>query len=1079
MAKKKRTGIWISSIVEKFLEGYASWMLLFFAIFAGFMAIFLTPREEDPQIVVPLADVYVYYPGGSAKEVEYLVTNPLEKLLWQIDGVEYVYSTSRRDMSIVTVRFYVGEDREDSLLKIYNKLYSHLDQVTPGIQGWVVKPVEIDDVPIVNLTLYSKKYGPYELRRMGEEVLKKLESLPNISRTRIVGGLKREIRLEMIPEKLAGMGLSPLEVFQVLKAQNASLTAGEYKRNNKRISVFSGPFLSSLEEVQNLVVGNYHGKPVYLKEVARILDGPEEPKNYTRIGFGPASSKEKEYPFPVSAVTLAIAKKKGTNAVWVAQNVLREMKTIQKNYLPKEVEYAVTRNYGKTADDKVNELIEGLLLAILTVVVLLALTMGWKEGLIVSTAVPVSFALALLCNYLAGYTINRVTLFALILSLGMVVDDPITNVDNIQRHILTGKPHKNPFIAALAGVSEVLPPVIMATLAIIISFLPMFFITGMMGPYMQPMAINVPLAMFFSLVSSLTIVPWMAYHLLKRRFGEGFVSEEEEAKGGWVMRFYRRIMEPFLDSRGLSIFFLGIIGLLLLVSAYLALSGNVPLKMLPFDNKDEFQITVHMPEGTTLEETNRVVEAFEQYLKTIPEVTNYVSYVGDPSPMDFNGMVRHYYLRKGPHFADIRINLVHKDKRKQQSHGLTLRVRKDLEGIARKYGARIQIVETPPGPPVLSTIVAEVYGTPDKSYEELIAGAKIVLNQFQKEANMADIDWSVENTYEKYRFQVDKVKASLHGISAETVVQTLRMALAGASPGKLHLLYERNPLNINLILPRKLRSSLKDLIHIPVKGRTGNLVMLGEIGKFLPTQTDQPIYHKNLRPLVYVAAEVVGRPPAEKIFSLQNHFSKNPLPKGLTINWRGEGEWKITVDVFRDLGIAFGVALIGIYFLLVFETSSLFMPLIIMLSIPLTAIGIMPGFYLLNLLVGDTVGGYWNPVFFTATAMIGMIALGGIVIRNALVLIDFIHTRLDMGMELREAILESGGVRFRPIVLTAATTALGAWPITLDPIFSGLAWSLIFGITASTIFTLVVVPVVYWMIYGRKQNLEKKENLES
>ena len=1069
MARKKEKGAWIAGIVEKFLEGYASWMLIFVAVFAGFMAIWLTPREEDPQIVVPLADVFVYSPGRSAQEIEYLVASPLEKLLWQIDGVEYVYSTSMRDMAIVTVRFYVGEDREDSILKIYSKLYSHIDQVTPGIQSWVVKPIEIDDVPIVNLTLYSKKYDSFALRRMAEEVMKKLEALPNISRSYIVGGLKREIRIELNPEKLAGKNLTPLEIFQVLQLQNASLTAGEFERKNKKIAVYSGPFLQSVEEVKNLIVGNYDGKPVYLKDVAEVIDGPEERKSYVWIGFGQASKEKEEFPAPVPAVTLAIAKKKGTNAVWVAQSVIDKMKEIQENYLPKEVKVAITRNYGKTANRKVNELIKGLLEAIITVVFLLTIAMGWKEGLIVSTAVPVSFALALLCNFLTGYTINRVTLFALILSLGMVVDDPITNVDNIQRHILTGKPHRNAFEAALVGVKEVLPPVIMATLAIIVSFLPMFFITGMMGPYMRPMAINVPLAMFFSLVSSLTIVPWMSYHLLKHRFGEGFVSEEEKAKGSFAMRLYRKILLPFLESRSLAYGFLFFVFLLFLLSISLAAFGLVPLKMLPFDNKDEFQITIHMPEGTPLEKTNEVVKAYEEYLKTVPEVVNFVSYVGEPSPMDFNGMVRHYYLRRGSHFADIRVNLIEKDKRAQQSHGILLRLRNDLEAIAKKYGAKIQLVEVPPGPPVLSTIVAEVYGTPDKTYEDLIEAAKIVMERMKKEPNLKDIDWSVEQPYEKYEFQVDRIKASLHLIDTQTVVRTLHLALKGMSPGTLHLAYERNPLTIQLILPKELRSSLEDLLAIPVKGRGGDIVPLREIGRFVPKKTDQPRYHKNLRPLVYVVGEVVGRPPVEAILSLQSHFKKHPIP-GIQVEWAGEGGWKITVDVFRDLGIAFGVALIAIYFLLIFETNSLLIPILIMLAIPLTAIGIMPGFYLLNLLVGQTVGGYWDPVFFTATAMIGMIALGGIVIRNALVLIDFVHDRVAKGMPLKEAILESGGVRFRPIVLTATTTALGAWPITLDPIFSGLAWALIFGLTASTIFTLVVVPVVYWLIYGEKEN---------
>lgn len=1076
--KLKPKGL-ISSVVEKFLTGYASWILILVAIVAGLSAVWVTPREEEPQIVVPLADVHVYYPGASAKEVEYLVANPLEKLLWQIDGVEYVYSMSRRDRAIVTVRFYVGEDRERSLIKLYNKLQSNIDQVSPGIQGWVVKPIEIDDVPIVNMTLYSKKYDSYALRRMGEDVLGRLEAIPDISRTQIIGGLSRQVRIELNMEKMAGMGLSPLEIYQILARQNSSMSAGQFAQNNKRITVYSGPFLTDLNELRRLVVGLHQGKPVYLEEVARVIDGPEEEKNYVRIGFGSASDV-KDHPESLPAVTLALSKKKGTNAVAVANQIIQKMKEIQSQYLPGEVEVAVTRNYGETANHKVNELISGLFFAIVTVVLLLILTMGWREAIIVSTAVPISFGLALLVNYLFGYTINRVTLFALILSLGLVVDDPITNMDNIQRHIFR-KDGRNAFLSTLFGVQEVLPPVMMATLAIIVSFLPLFFISGMMGPYMGPMAINVPLAMIFSLLCSLTIVPWMAYNLLKNRKEaiEAMIApaegEKEDSKSPSketrVMKIYRTLISPFLNSRPLSYLFLLGIVFLLFLSAFLALTGRVPLKMLPFDNKNEFQIVVDMPEGTTLEQTDGALRAYEKYLKTLPEMTNYVSYVGLSSPIDFNGMVRHYYLRQGTHIADIRVNLAYKENRSQQSHAILLRIRKDLEAIAQEYQADIKLVEVPPGPPVISTLVAEVTGTPDKNYDELIEGARLVKERMKKEYRVVDVDWMAEDTIDRYQFHLDKVKASLNGIDSALVVQSLKLALSGLSPGTVHLLQERHPLNIQLILPRKDRSSLEGLSALQVKGKTGYLVSLGEIGKFVRQKTDQPIYHKNLIPVVYVIGEMAGRAPAEAVLNLQSHFSKNPLPQGLTINWAGEGEWKITLDVFRDLGIAFGVAMIGIYLLLVMETTSLFMPLLIMMAIPLTAIGIMPGFYLLNLVSNVPVGGFDNPVFFTATGMIGMIALGGIVVRNAIVLIEFIQNGIKEGLPLKEALLESGGVRFRPIVLTAGTTALGAWPITLDPVFSGLAWSLIFGIVASTIFTLFVVPLVFWMIYGRKEAL--------
>ncbi|RME04879.1 MAG: efflux RND transporter permease subunit, partial [Planctomycetota bacterium] len=1065
---------WITAIVEKFLTGYASMILVLFAVVVGVGAILLTPREEEPQIVVPLADVYVYYPGASAQEVEYLVASPLEKLLWQIDGVEYVYSVSKRDMAIVTVRFYVGEDRERSLIKLYNKIYSHIDRTTPGVTQWVIKPVEIDDVPIVNLTLFSRKYDDYALRRIGEEVLNRLESIENLSRTQIVGGLPRQVRIELDSEKLAGSHLTPLEVYQVLQRENISLTAGSFNRDNRSVPVFSGPFLENIDHIRNLVVGSYQGKPVYLNQVAKILDGPAEQTTYTRIAFGPASERYSGYPTS-SAVTLALSKKKGTNAVRVAEEILEKMEEIRRKYLPQEVEVVVTRNYGETADEKVNELLSSLLFAILTVVVLLAFTLGWREALIVSAAVPISFALALFVNYLSGYTINRVTLFALILSLGLVVDDPITNVDNIQRHILSGR-HRSPILATLFGVAEVIPPVIMSTLAIIVSFLPMFFITGMMGPYMGPMAINVPLTVTFSTVCALTIVPWAAFHLLKRfhRYGDGvgeLVSSSEKGarvEESWVMGFYRRLVKPFLDSRRNAYFLLVGMVLLLGLAGFLALSGLVPLKMLPFDNKNEFQIVVDMPEGATLEQTDAVVRAYEEYLRGVAEVRDITSYVGTSSPMDFNGMVRHYYLRRGPNVADLRVNLAHKRYRSQQSHTIVLRLRRDLEAISDRFGAKIKIVEVPPGPPVISTLVAEVTGSPNKSYGELIAAARVVKERMEREDKVVDVDWTVEARYLRLRYRLDKVKAAVHGIGTTQVVRTLRLALSGMSPGTVHLARERNPLQIYVILPRKERSSREKLASLRVKGRLGNLVSLGEIGEFVELESEQPIYHKNLTPIVYIFGEMAGRPPAEAVLSLQSYFSRRPLEEGFSINWAGEGEWRITLRVFRDLGIAFGVALVGIYLLLVLETNSLLMPLIIMLAIPLTAIGIMPGFYLLNLISNRPVGGFEDPVFFTATGMIGMIALGGIVVRNSIVLIEFIQNARGDGVELKEAILQSGGVRFRPIMLTAMTTGLGAWPITLDPIFSGLAWSLIFGLVASTLFTLLVVPVVFWLVYGPK-----------
>lgn len=1061
----------IPGVVRQFLISKLPILMILISLSMGAAALLLTPREEEPQIVVPLADIYVQAPGASAEEVEKLVATPLERLLWQVDGVEYVYSISRRDMAVVTVRFFVGEDRERSLIKLHNKITMNRDKVPPLVRGWVVKPVEIDDVPIVNLTLYSEKYGDHELRRIGEEVLSRLAEVQDISRTAIVGGRKREVRLELVPERMAGFGVSRLDVHQALQGTDASVTAGSFSRMNQEVLVTSDSFVKSAEEVRDLVVGLHEGRPVYLRDIAAVLDGPEEPTSYSRLGFSYLERKKRgleREPLTYPAVTLALAKKKGTNAVVVAKNILHRLEQLKREVIPAGVHVEVTRNYGRTAQQKVSDLITSLVFAVLTVVALLALTMGWREALVVAVAVPISFSLALFVNYLFGYTINRVTLFALILSLGLVVDDPITNVDNIQRHILMGK--RRPLQATLFAVNEVLPPVIMSTLAIIVSFAPMFFITGMMGPYMAPMAANVPLTVTFSTLSALTVVPWLSHRLLRHlAAGETVTVEnaERDVTSRWVRRGYGAVVAPFLRSRARRLLLLVVVLCLLGASAALALFRQVPLKMLPFDNKNEFQIVVDMPEGTPLEATDRVIRVFEDYLRGVPEVTGFVSYTGTASPMDFNGMVRHYYLREAGNLADIRINLANKTVREYQSHEILLRLRKDLERIGENHGARIKMVEVPPGPPVFSTLVAEVYGTPDKSYPELIQGAAHVRNIMGAEPFVVDIDDTTESRRSRVDFVLDKEKAALHGVSTNMVTQTLKMELR-CNHATVHAPGERQCLPLTLAFPREKRTGVTALSQIPVKTRAGDMIPLGEIGRFVSLPEDQPVYHKNLERVVYVFGDTAGRAPGEAILDMQKRLSQDPPPEGIRVDWAGEGEWKITLKVFRDLGIANLAALMGIYILLVLQMNSFSMPLLIMVAVPMTLIGIMPGFWLLNLLFTRSIGGFENPVFFTATSMIGMIALGGIVIRNSLVLIEFIEDALRKGVPLKEAILQSGAVRLRPIVLTAMTTALGAWPITLDPVFSGLAWALIFGLLASTLFTLIIVPVTYYALNRKK-----------
>jgi len=1078
-------------IVSVFLRGNLSILLIILSLAVGVIALLVTPREEEPQIVVPVADVIVQAPGASAEEVEKQVATRLEKLLYQVDGVEYVYSVSKPGMAVVTARFYVGEDRERSLIKLYNKIYSNQDLVPPIVAGWVVKPVEIDDVPIINLTFASCQLDEYALRRIAEEAESRVQAVPNTGRTYIVGGQPRTALVQLDPGKMAAHGVAVSDVQRALKAMNVSMQAGAFAQNNQQYLVTAGEFLRDIQELRKLVVGVVDNRPVYLSDVANVTDGPDEPRSYVRLRFGPAAhfsriigERRAIFDAPTSqsvvcagdfpAVTLAVAKKKGTNAVWVARAVERAVEEMKGTVIPQNVNVVITRDYGETANDKVNELVDGLVLAIVTVVALLALTLGWREAFIVAVAIPIVYSLTLLVNYLFGYTINRVTLFALILALGLLVDDPIVDVENIYRHLKMRL--KPPLDAVLEAVNEVRPPVILATFAVIVSFLPMFFITGMMGPYMRPMAVNVPLAMLISLVVALTVTPWMSYHILKGHVESGHGTHHDGApqspeQADPLIALMRKLslatLVPFLRRSSLRWALLAIIFVLLGFCGFLVLTRRVPLKMLPFDNKNEFQVVVDMPEGTPLERTAVVADAIARYLSTVPEVVNVTTYVGEPSPVDFNGLIRQYYFRRAPHYADIRVNLAPKKKREMQSHAILLRLRKQIEQIAAANGALAKLVEVPPGPPVVATITAEVYGEPNLTYAQIQEAAEDVRKRLAQKEAVVETDTTREANQPKYVFEVDREKAALTGVSVAEIASTLVTFLDGTRPDVLHSPYEVNPHYVTLRLPRADRSSIDRLAAVYVRGMSGNLVQLGEIGKFKLVTEDQTIYHKNLERVVYVFAETAGRAPAEVILETQAELKRSPTRPGTRVVWTGEGEWKITVDVFRDLGLAFAAALFGIYILLVYDTGSYLLPVIIMLSIPFTIIGIMPGFWLLNLVSSRPVGGFENPVFFTATAMIGMIALSGIVVRNSIILIDFIHLRTREGEPLWRAIVDSVAVRIRPIFLTAATAMLGAWPITLDPIFSGLAWALIFGLFVSTMFTLLVVPVVYWVIYAR------------
>ena len=974
--------------------------------------------------------------------------------------------------AIVTVRYYVGENLENSLIKTRDKLLANQDIIPPGVSNWLVKPVEIDDVPIVLLSLSSANpdHDALQLRRIADELLARLRSIDNVGKSWVVGATPRQISVYPDPAKLKASQLSIVELQQALASSNVNLPIGKLTRDNQELTLEAGPYFQSAADVAATVIKNHNGRLLRLGEVAQIIDGAADTDFYTHIGFGPAVAdmhQVGESALPSSGeqrsmATLAIAKRRGSNAVGVAEQVLQMTESLQGTLIPADVLVTVTRNYGETADHKVNELVMHLSIAILTIIVLLALTLGFKESLIVSLAVPMTFAITLLCDLIFGYTINRVTLFALILSLGLLVDDPIVDVENIHRHYQMRK--QPPLQALLTAVDEIRPPTILATFAVIMSFIPMFFITGMMGPYMGPMAFNVPIAMLLSLLIAFTVTPWASYRLLKGEYGKhhGPAFDIHDSRG---FKIYHNIMQPLLNNKRKAQLFLLAVAVAFVASAMMAVTRVVPLKLLPFDNKNELQLVIDMPRGSSLENTQQVADALGDYLATVNEVSSFQSYVGTASPMDFNGMVRHYYLRQGAHLGDIRIVLADKTRREHQSHEIALRMRADIDRIEQQFGANIKIVEMPPGPPVLSTLVAEIYGPEHAAYEDLIQVANRVRTDIEHTQGTVDVDDFVEAEQGQLHFLIDQDRAAQLGLNNVMVAETLRLAINGGHAGLVHIDQERQPLAIHLQLPRATRSSEADLLALTVKSANGALIHLSDIGHFSHDRTDRAIYHKNLKRVAYVTGEMAGRSPVEAILDLFDTFEERPLPAGYQAELAGEGEWKITVDVFRDLGLAFAAAMVMIYILLVGQTGSLSVPLIMMIAIPLTVIGIMPGFWLINLF-SSPIGGYETPVYFTATAMIGMIALAGIVVRNSIILIDFINTiyRSHPDITLADAIIEAGATRLNPIFLTAASAVLGSVMIVLDPIFSGLAWSFIFGIIASTLFSLVVIPVVYFLI---------------
>jgi len=1087
-------------MVKSTLGGGIPMTIFILAIVAGIAALQFTPREEEPQIVVPMIDVLIEAPGLSAGQVEQQVATPVEKLLAQIPGVEHVYSTSSSGKAAVTLAFYVGEDREISILNTYNKLYANQDKVPGVVSRWMLRPIEVDDVPIMLLALWSDspdRYGNFELRRLAQDVSTYLQGIDETSEVNIVGGRPRTVRILIDPESMGARRTTAADIFNALKVSNVLQAVDQWTFNNESILLESGDFVRSVAELSAFVVNIIDGTPVYLGDIAEIIDGPAEPDQYTWIDFSPGhpsfDGANSAYPM----VSISIAKQRGSNAVAVAENVHQLMEKLQREVLPDEIHLEVIRDYGKTADEKVNNLTSSLGIAVFTVVVFIGVFLGWRPALVVGLAVPICYGVSLALDLAFGYTINRVTLFALILSLGLLVDDPITGVDNISRFInTTGGDLKDRIVAAMA---EIRVPLLMSTVTIVLAFIPLAFITGMMGPYMAPMAFNVPVSVITSTVVAFLVTPWLASRLLRENAGAGAENTNiDTGKPG----FYRRLIAPLLNDRRKSKAVLWFVAIVFLAVAMLPVFRLVPLKLLPFDNKNELQIVIDMPESSSLEHTAAVARQVSAKISLLPEIMAIAAFVGTPSPIDFNGMVRRYYQRTGAHMADLRLTLVDKDLREHQSHAVVLRLRKMLAPM-NVGGISIKVVEVPPGPPVMSTLVAEVYGEWLTPYSLQQEAAQTLVARLQREPFVVETDSTIQAPQQRWRFITDKQKAALSGVATDDINNTLLMANRGYQAGFLQLARESVPLPIEMRLAPSERVSINDFERLQVKGRPGlvlqssaqgldsapqPLVAIGELGHFEYDYVDQPIHRKDLRRVVYVTAEVSGRTPAEVIADVSADLGsqkrdgkdwrmrsfidsggRDPwdIPDDISISWTGEGEWKITLDVFRDMGLAFVFALIAIFVVLRFQTASTTLSLIIMSAIPLTIIGIFPGFWLLNMVGEREIAGAPDPVLFTATAMIGMIALAGIVVRNSLILVEFIDQSRAKGLALKEALLQAGSVRMRPVLLTAGTTLLGNLIITLDPVFSGLALAIMFGIIASTLFTLVVVPVVYLLVFER------------
>jgi multidrug efflux pump subunit AcrB len=1058
------------NIAKAFIQSKLTILLMIAFLLIGAYSTYLIPREEEPQIQVPMADIFIGYPGAEPKDVETKVAEPLEKIISNVKGVEYVYSTSMKGQAMLIVQFYVGENVENSLVKLYSELMKNMDKMPQGVTLPLIKTRSIDDVPVLGLTLWSENYDDYRLKQIGQELTNEIKKIPDVSDINIIGGRSREIKVVLDKNKMAENHVDFLSISKQIQGSNAQMQSGNLLQQDTVFSVETGNFLNTSEDVANLVVGINQQQPVYLKQIARVEDAPETSNQYVLFGYGRAdTSKGNKFKSNYPAVTLSIAKKKCADAMQLSEKILAKVQHLKKDLLPSDVQLSVTRNYGETASDKVSELLLHLFIAIVVVTLFVMLAMGWRGGLVVFLSVPVTFALTLFSYYFMHYTLNRITLFALVFITGIVVDDSIIIAENMHRHFKMKK--LPPLQAAIYAINEVGNPTILATFTVVAAVLPMAFVSGMMGPYMSPMPIGASIAMMLSLIVALTLTPYLGYIFLREKEKKGISHKEskphilEETR---IYKIYRSFIRPMLETRWKRWTFIISIVVILLASLSMFYTKTVAVKMLPFDNKNEFQVVIDMPEGTTLEKTQAVAKDIADYASRQPLVRNYQAYIGTSAPISFNGLVRHYDLRRGDNVADVQVNLVDKKDRSLQSHEIAKQMRVPIQVIAAKYNANVKIVEVPPGPPVLSTLVAEIYG-PD--YNQQIKIAKQVKNLFSKTTDVVDADWMVEDDQPEYHITVDKEKTMRYGVAPAQVTATVNAALSGMPVGNIYQPASYNQTVIKLQLSDSDKANIDDILDVKVMGMQDNQVPIRDLVTVTKQIKQKSIYRKNQKEVVYVVADMAGSLESPsyamarisdslkniqvpKEFSLKEEYTHQPeMEDNYSLKW--DGEWQITFEVFRDLGIAFAVVILLIYILIVGWFQNFTVPLVMLAAIPLSLIGIVLGHWMLG-------------AYFTATSMIGFIALAGVMVRNSVLLIDFINIRLREGIPLKQAIIEAGAVRTTPILLTAGAVALGAVIILFDPIFQGLAISLMGGTITSTFLTLLVVPLLYYRMMRKK-----------